>query len=125
MAIRRFSLMILIWFITISIHSSVLAYNRKHYIKLLETKVCINCDLTFAPLSRIDLTGADLRGSLLMYATFKQSTLFKAKLPSSKNYKGANFTGAMWVDGGICQIGSYGTCTCYGEDQGGSSCEVD
>ena len=101
------------------------AYEKADYEKLIQTNNCRNCDLTSAPLSRLDLSYADLRGSWLTYANFYKATLFKAKLPRSNNFRGANFVGAMWVDGAICREGSVGTCTCRPGDYGDDPCDSD
>ena len=86
------------------------AYKRRHWEQLLNTKCCQNCNLNKAPLLRIDLTDADLRGSDLRGANFKQATLYKVLLPDPEMYHGADFSGAMWVDGRICKPGSIGFC---------------
>lgn len=86
------------------------AYNKRHWENLIRTKCCQNCKLDRAPLSNINLTGADLSGSDLTNANFKQATLFEVKLPDPEKYVGANFSGAMWIDGTICKPGSIGFC---------------
>lgn len=103
--------------------SSVYAYNKSHYYRLLTTNSCRNCDLYGAPLSKIDLTGADLTGATLTAATFKKATLYKAKLPDKSDYRYADFTGAMWTNGQICREGSIGKCTCNPNDYPGHGCE--
>ena len=100
------------------------AYEKADYDKLILTNNCRNCDLTKAPLSRLDLSNADLRGSLLTYANFYKTTLYKAKLPRPEFFRGANFTGAMWIDGAICREGSVGTCTCRPGDYGDHPCDA-
>jgi len=86
------------------------AYNRRHWERLIQTKCCQRCALVKAPLSRIDLTDADLRESDLRGADFKQATLYKVLLPDPEMYHGADFSGAMWVDGRICKKGSISYC---------------
>jgi len=102
---------------------TAVAYEKADYEKLIQTNNCRNCDLTAAPLSKLDLSNADLRGSWLMYANFYKATLYRAKLPSPRHFRGANFRGAMWIDGAICREGSIGTCTCQPGDFGDHPCE--
>ncbi|MFH2131142.1 MAG: pentapeptide repeat-containing protein, partial [bacterium] len=85
-------------------------YKRWQWDQLLRTKCCRNCILVKAPLSRIDLTDADLRGADLRGADFKQATLLNVRLPEPEKYRGADFSGAMWVDGRICKPGSISFC---------------
>lgn len=86
------------------------AFSRRDWERLMNTGCCRNCRLFKAPLSRIDLTKADMRGSDLRGADFKQATLYKALLPQPELYQGADFSGAMWLDGRICKKGSIGHC---------------
>lgn len=86
------------------------AFRKRDWERLMNTGCCQNCRLLRAPLSRIDLTEADMRGSDLRGADFRQATLYKALLPSPEMYHGADFSGAMWVDGRICKKGSIGYC---------------
>ena len=90
--------------------SDIAAYNKRHWELLRRTKCCQTCQLREAPLSRIDLTEADMREADLRGADFRQATLYKAVLPKPEMYHGANFTGAMWVDGRICKKGSISHC---------------
>ncbi len=84
-------------------------YNEKHYARFFIKKVCHHCDLYKANFSGADLTNADFTGSNLISANFQNATLYGAILKET-SLAGANFSGAMWIDGSICEQGSYGTC---------------
>lgn len=85
------------------------AYDDTQYARLFVTKRCHKCDLYKANFYGADLTNFDFTGSNLILANFQKATLLGANL-SSTTLTGANFNGAMWVDGSICQSGSYGRC---------------
>ncbi|MCG8333410.1 MAG: pentapeptide repeat-containing protein [Proteobacteria bacterium] len=84
-------------------------YNEKHYARFFIKKICHNCDLYKANFSGVDLTNADFTGSNLISANFQNATLYGAILKDT-SLAGANFNGAMWIDGSICEQGSYGSC---------------
>ncbi|MCP4751794.1 MAG: hypothetical protein GY866_12945 [Proteobacteria bacterium] len=86
-----------------------LGYNKKEYTRVLMLKKCLNCDLYRAGFSGVDLTGANLSGSNLIGANFQKATLYRANLKGT-NITNADFEGAMWIDGEICQRGSIGKC---------------
>lgn len=85
------------------------AYNEKHYARFFVTKKCHNCDLYEANFSGADLTNADFTGSNLIRANFQNATLYGAIFDKA-TLTGAKFAGALWVDGHICEEGSYGYC---------------
>jgi len=87
----------------------LMAYNKKDFYRALESKKCLNCDLYRASFNGVDLTNANFSGSNLIGANFQNATLFKADLTDA-NISGANFEGALWIDGQMCQKGSYGRC---------------
>jgi hypothetical protein len=86
-------------------------------------------DLTGANLRGATLTKANLRGTDLRKANFRGADLSQANLSGADlgqaNLRGANLyqaivagtnlyaadlTGAIWIDGRTCQLGSIGTC---------------
>lgn len=83
----------------------VSAFNEKEYARLFVTRKCLKCDLYMAPLSGID----HFTGSNLIAASFQKATLYGAILDDA-NVSAANFEGALWIDGRICQKGSIGRC---------------
>ena len=85
------------------------AYNKKDFYRAIETKKCRQCDLYRASFNGVNLSNADLSGSNLIGANFQNATLLDADLTDA-NISGANFSGALWLDGEICQAGSYGKC---------------
>jgi len=87
----------------------VSAFNEKEYARLFVTRKCLKCDLYMAPLSGIDLSYVDFTGSNLIAASFQKATLYGAILDDA-NISAANFEGALWIDGRICQKGSIGRC---------------
>jgi pentapeptide repeat protein len=89
--------------------SGLWAYNDTEYARFFINKKCHQCDLFKANFSGADLTNADFRGSNLILANFQKATLINANF-TNVTMTGANFSGAMWVDGSICQQGSYGRC---------------
>lgn len=89
--------------------SGVCAYNKNDFYKALEMKKCRQCDLYRASFSGVDMSNADLSGSNLIGANFQNATLLNVNLTDA-NITGANFSGALWLDGQICQSGSYGKC---------------
>ncbi len=95
--------------IILSFPINTMAYNDTQFARLFVTKKCFQCDLYKANFSGADLTGFDFKGSNLISANFQNATLFRANFENA-TLTGANFTGAMWVDGSICQSGSYGRC---------------
>lgn len=66
----------------------------------------VDADLTGADLFGANLNGTDLTGALL-----RNTSLLQAKVDSSTNLTGADLSGATWVDGHECAVGSIGTCT--------------
>ncbi len=84
-------------------------YNETHYARFFVNKKCHNCDLYKANFSGADLTNADFTGSNLISANFQNATLYGANF-TDVSMAGANFNGAMWIDGSMCDEGSYGTC---------------
>ena len=89
--------------------SVVCGYNKNDFYKALEMKKCRQCDLYRASFNGVDMSNADLSGSNLIGANFQNATLFNVNLTDA-NITGANFSGALWIDGQICQSGSYGKC---------------
>jgi hypothetical protein len=89
--------------------TSLYGYNDMHYSRFFIKKKCHNCDLYRANFSGVDLTNADFTGSNLISANFQNATLYGANF-TNVSMAGANFTGAVWIDGSICDTGSYGTC---------------
>ncbi|MBU2511781.1 pentapeptide repeat-containing protein [bacterium] len=87
----------------------VTAYDDTQYARFFVTKKCYKCDLYRANFSGADLTNADFSGSNLILANFQKATLLGVNFTDT-TVTGANFTGAMWIDGSICQSGSYGKC---------------
>ncbi len=87
----------------------IAAYNDSQFARLFVTKKCYKCDLYKANFSGADLTDVDFTGSNLILANFQNATLYGVNLTDT-TVTGANFTGAMWIDGTICQSGSYGRC---------------
>ena len=85
------------------------AYDKNDFYQAIEHKKCQKCDLYRANFAGIDFTEADFSGANLIGASFQKATLYKANLLGA-NISGANFEGAMWIDGQICQKGSYGRC---------------
>ena len=85
------------------------AYNDTEYARVFITNKCKKCDLYKASFFGANLTNVDFSGSNLILANFQKSTLFNANL-SNTSIQGANFEGALWIDGSICQKGSYGRC---------------
>ena len=67
--------------ITIFLYSKAsLSYEKKHLEQLINTNICINCDLTNADLSKRDLNRAKLSGSNLSNAKLSSSNLSYADL---------------------------------------------
>lgn len=85
------------------------AFDKPSIERMLRTRQCPGCDFYDAPLSRLDLTGVNLRGANLAYASFREATLYKADLTGA-DLRGTVFDGAVWIDGTICQRGSVGSC---------------
>ena len=94
--------------------SPYFGFNRNHFEQLLTTKSCPGCQLYYAKLSNIDLTGANLRGAYLIGASLRSATLRSANLSGARiggaNFSGADLTGAIWTTGKTCQQGSIGIC---------------
>ncbi|OGG96804.1 MAG: hypothetical protein A2508_01795 [Candidatus Lambdaproteobacteria bacterium RIFOXYD12_FULL_49_8] len=87
---------------------SLLAYTAEEQVRHLNH--CTGCYLARTNFAHHDLTGVDLSGANLEYASFLGATLTDAKFGGA-NLKGANFTGALWVDGKtVCKKGSIGKC---------------
>ncbi len=91
----------------ITMHAS--GYNDTEYARFFINKKCHKCDLYRANFSGADLTNADFTGSNLILANFQKATLLNVVFKNA-TLTGANFSGAMWIDGSICQQGSYGRC---------------
>lgn len=85
------------------------AQNDTHYARVFVTKKCHYCDLYEANFNGADLTDADFTGANLIRANFQNATLFGAIFKNA-TLTGANFTGAIWIDGHVCDVGSYGQC---------------
>ncbi len=115
---KKITVVFVLMSIIVMVHGgqSIFAYNELDFGRLLRTGNCRKCNLDGAPLSGANLTGSDLRGSSIRGANLQKATLYKASLPSPRMYIGTNFTGAMWVDGGICRSGSISKCVCHKGD---------
>lgn len=85
------------------------AYDDAQYARLFVTKKCHKCDLYRAHFAGADLRHFDFTGSNLIQANFQKATLYGADFTNA-NITGAVFTGAIWIDGSVCQEGSYGKC---------------
>ncbi len=103
-----YKIIILVVF-TLVLHIAAYAYNDAEFARILVTKKCIRCDLYKANFYGADLTNVDFTGSNLILANFQKATLYKANFTNT-SITGANFEGALWIDGTICQKGSYGKC---------------
>ena len=68
------------------------AANPRHVRQLLDTNVCLRCDLSFANLRGIDLRGADLRGSDFRGADLRGTDLRDADLRWTDLRGAQNFT---------------------------------
>ncbi|MFM8894867.1 MAG: pentapeptide repeat-containing protein [Actinomycetales bacterium] len=80
---------------------------------------CPGQALAGARLRGLDLTGANFRGADLSQANLSGADLGQANLRGANlhqaivagtNLYAADLTGAIWVDGRTCQLGSIGTC---------------
>lgn len=100
---------VLLSIIMLSFSVNGMAYNDTQFARLFVTKKCYKCDLYKANFSGSDLTDFDFKGSNLILANFQNATLLGVNFENA-NLTGANFTGAVWVDGSVCQSGSYGKC---------------
>ncbi len=71
-------------------------------------------DLAGANLRGVNLSGADLSGAMLADAILTDASLTNANLTgatlSGPRMPGADFSLAIWVDGGTCGPGSRGRC---------------
>lgn len=101
------------------------AYDPEQLEELLETKKCLDCDLSSADLSDEDLSEADLFLCNLSDANLSGADLTEAKLTGA-NLSEANMTEAqiidavfvgasmydtVWVDGEKCNDTSIGECS--------------
>ncbi|PZV10948.1 MAG: hypothetical protein DCF22_15530 [Leptolyngbya sp.] len=75
--------------------SSASAYNPTHLNRLLQTKQCSSCDLTFA-----DFRGKDLSGADLSFSDLRGANLYRANL-NGANLQGAKLSGATMPDGNV------------------------
>ena len=66
--------------IYISLNNNSYSFNEEDLQKLLETNICINCDLSGADLRKKDLNGANLKGSNMNKVNLWRSTLKNANL---------------------------------------------
>lgn len=89
--------------------AQVKAYDPRDYDRLMRTGNCVDCDLSFVVLKKVDLSGSDLRGSNLTNAQLQGANLFKADLFGTI-LLGANLSYAHWVDGSTCKDNSIGYC---------------
>lgn len=64
------------------------SYEPEHLKRLLETKRCVGCDLSYADLRGVNLSYADLRNADLRHADLRGANLTGA------NLKGAKIQGA-------------------------------
>ncbi len=106
---KKLRIIALIFFIFFCRTTMIKAYNDSEYARVFVTNKCIRCDLYKANFFGADLTNVDFSGSNLILANFQKSTLYNANF-SNTSIQGANFEGALWIDGSICQKGSYGRC---------------
>jgi len=81
-------------------------------------------NLTGADLSGADLTGAKLYMALLSGANFTNARLTEARLYNAvlgkANLSGADLSGALWIDGKKCGLGSVGKCVPEKKNEDGS-----
>lgn len=105
----RISTVVLVVFSFLHLGNLANGYNDTQYARLFVTKKCNKCDLYKANFYGANLTGFDFAGSNLILANFQNATLYGVNFANA-NLTGANFTGALWIDGSICQKGSYGRC---------------
>ncbi len=73
--------------------SSAQAFNPEQLAQFLKTNQCQNCDLSNAPLERLNLSGANLQGANLSNAMLTGTNLSNANLQSA-NVQGANLNDA-------------------------------
>ena len=100
---------LIIQLILLLLATTLYAYDDEQYARFFVTRKCYRCDLYRANFSGVDLTRADFTGSNLISANFQKATLLGVVFTNA-TLTGANFIGAMWIDGSICQSGSYGKC---------------
>lgn len=86
----------------------VQAANPDHVQQLLETRACVNCDLTDADLRQEHLIGADLRGANLQGANLMEANLEGADLTGA-DLTGANLTQAFLTNASLNQTTLIGT----------------
>ena len=87
---KRKILAITVLLTTIGLTAPAIAksYESDHLKRLLETKQCPKCDLSYADLRGANLSYADLRGANLSHADLRGANLTGA------NLRGANLQGA-------------------------------
>lgn len=73
--------------------SSAQAFNPEQLAQFLKTNQCQNCDLSNAPLDRLNLSGANLQGANLSNALLTGTNLSNANLQGA-NVQGANLNDA-------------------------------
>jgi len=93
---KYLSLVLSVFVLTATVNTAQ-AFNKNHLTQLKKTYQCPKCDLRGANLSGANLTFANLQGSNLMAARPHQ-------------LRRANLSGATWIDGRKCKIGSIGKC---------------
>ena len=83
--------------------SSAQAFNPEELAQFLKTNQCQNCDLSNAPLDRLNLSGANLQGAKLYNAILTGTNL------SNANLQGANVQGANLNDAYLYRANLSGT----------------
>jgi uncharacterized protein YjbI with pentapeptide repeats len=83
--------------------SSAQAFNPEQLAQFLQTKQCQNCDLSNAPLDRLNLSGANLQGANLSNAMLTGTNL------SNANLQGANVQSANLNDAYLYRANLSGT----------------
>lgn len=80
----------------------------------LDSANCVGTDLTGANLAGAKLTGTYFPNAKLQMANLTGANIFNAqfisKLPNSSDLGYADLSGATWIDGKTCELGSIGTC---------------
>ena len=100
------TIFIMLYFLVVG---QAIGYDRQDFQKFKQTGHCRNCDLRKASFVNQDLSQIDLRGADLSYADFRGASLYKANLFGAI-FDHTDFTGAVWVDGKVCQPGSVDIC---------------
>jgi len=112
-------------FSIILLNGSIFAYQKADLDRLIQSKVCENCDLSFVNFRRLkvvnniefknaNLNGSNLKGALLQSVDFSQANLRGVNLYEADikdvNFDGADLTDAIWINGHACYEDSIGNC---------------